>query len=67
MAEICNITGDESPLRRIKERAWNGGRPMSAQIEITYVCNLDCSFCYNVVDKEGDVVQEMRSEIEEKK
>jgi len=51
MAEICNITGDESPLRRIKERAWNGGRPMSAQIEITYVCNLDCSFCYNVVDK----------------
>jgi len=50
MPEVCNIAGEESPLLRIKQNRWNSGRPMSAQIEITYVCNLDCSFCYNVVD-----------------
>lgn len=50
MPEVCNIAGEESPLLRIKQRRWNSGQPMSAQIEITYVCNLDCSFCYNVVD-----------------
>ena len=50
MAEACNIVGEDSPLFRIKQRRWNNARPMAAQIEITYVCNLDCSFCYNVVD-----------------
>ncbi len=50
MPEDCNLTGAESPLRKIRETRWNAARPMSAQIEITYVCNLDCSFCYNVVD-----------------
>jgi AdoMet-dependent heme synthase len=51
MAESCNLTGEESPLLKIRQERWNAARPMSAQIEITYVCNLDCSFCYNVVDK----------------
>ena len=51
MADSCNIVGEDSPLLRIKQERWNTGRPMSAQIEITYVCNLDCTFCYNVVDK----------------
>ncbi len=50
MPEDCNLVGAESPLLKIRQERWNSARPMSAQIEITYVCNLDCTFCYNVVD-----------------
>jgi len=51
MPEDCNLTGVQSPLLKIRQERWNSARPMSAQIEITYVCNLDCTFCYNVVDR----------------
>lgn len=50
MPDDCNLAGAESPLLKIRQDRWNSARPMSAQIEITYVCNLDCTFCYNVVD-----------------
>jgi len=29
------------------KRAWNDNRLMSALLELTYACNLDCTFCYN--------------------
>ena len=29
------------------KRTWNDNRLMSALLELTYACNLDCSFCYN--------------------
>jgi MoaA/NifB/PqqE/SkfB family radical SAM enzyme len=29
------------------KRAWNDNRLMSVLLELTYACNLDCSFCYN--------------------
>ncbi len=52
MAEECNIVGEQSPLFEIKKARWNSARPMAAQIELTYACNLDCTFCYNIVDKD---------------
>ncbi|MGD8374970.1 MAG: radical SAM protein [Acidobacteriota bacterium] len=59
MAEECNIVGEESPLLEIKKQRWNAARPMSAQIELTFACNLDCTFCYNVVDKEQQELSTM--------
>jgi MoaA/NifB/PqqE/SkfB family radical SAM enzyme len=29
------------------KRAWNENRLMSVLLELTYACNLDCTFCYN--------------------
>ncbi len=29
------------------KRTWNDNRLMSAMLELTYACNLDCTFCYN--------------------
>jgi MoaA/NifB/PqqE/SkfB family radical SAM enzyme len=29
------------------KRAWNDNRLMSVLLELTYACNLDCTFCYN--------------------
>ena len=29
------------------KRSWNDNRLMSVLIELTYACNLDCTFCYN--------------------
>ena len=29
------------------KRSWNENRLMSALLELTYACNLDCTFCYN--------------------
>ncbi len=31
----------------LMERAYEQSRPVSAQLELTYKCNLLCSFCYN--------------------
>ncbi len=28
-------------------RAWTENRLMSVLLELTYACNLDCTFCYN--------------------
>jgi MoaA/NifB/PqqE/SkfB family radical SAM enzyme len=36
-----------NPLERIKSRSFNDAGPMSALIELTFVCNHACSFCYN--------------------
>ena len=29
------------------KRTWNENRLMSVMLELTYACNLDCTFCYN--------------------
>lgn len=34
-------------------RSWNGNHLMSVLLELTYACNLDCSFCYNDLALEG--------------
>ena len=36
--------------RRILAKEWNRGNPLSANIELTFRCNLKCDFCYNVDD-----------------
>ena len=36
------------------KRAWNDNRLVSALIELTYACNLDCSFCYNDLSMPGE-------------
>ena len=36
-----------SPLEHIKIRNFNRAVPMSALMELTFVCNHACSFCYN--------------------
>ena len=38
---------------RTVKRTWNDNRLMSALIELTYACNLDCSFCYNDLSLQG--------------
>jgi MoaA/NifB/PqqE/SkfB family radical SAM enzyme len=35
------------------KRTWNENRLMSALIELTYACNLDCVFCYNDLSLDG--------------
>lgn len=34
-------------------RSWNENRLMSALLELTYACNLDCVFCYNDLSLRG--------------
>ncbi|MFQ5766689.1 MAG: radical SAM protein [Acidobacteriota bacterium] len=36
--------------RRILANEWNQGHPLSANLELTFRCNLKCDFCYNVDD-----------------
>lgn len=36
-----------NPLTALMERAYDQARPVTAQLELTYKCNLLCSFCYN--------------------
>ncbi len=36
------------------KRSWNGNQLMSAMLELTYACNLDCTFCYNDLALEGE-------------
>lgn len=36
------------------KRSWNGNHLMSVLVELTYACNLDCSFCYNDLSLEGE-------------
>ncbi len=40
-----------SPLTRFIEGAYEQNRPISGQLELTYRCNLLCSFCYNSPQK----------------
>jgi len=35
------------------KRAWNHNRLMSVLLELTYACNLDCTFCYNDLSRSG--------------
>lgn len=35
------------------KRSWNENRLMTVLVELTYACNLDCSFCYNDVSLKG--------------
>lgn len=35
------------------KRSWNENRLMSVLLELTYACNLDCTFCYNDVTLDG--------------
>ena len=39
----------ENPLARLMLRAEQELRPVTALLELTYRCNLLCSFCYNVL------------------
>ncbi|MCA9529105.1 MAG: radical SAM protein [Myxococcales bacterium] len=34
-------------------RAWDDNRLTTAMLELTYACNLDCTFCYNDLGLEG--------------
>jgi MoaA/NifB/PqqE/SkfB family radical SAM enzyme len=34
-------------------KTWSGNILFSALVELTYRCNLDCSFCYNDIDSQG--------------
>ncbi len=36
-----------NPYQALMQRAWTADLPMSAMLELTYRCNLDCLFCYN--------------------
>lgn len=36
------------------KRAWNDNRLMSVLLELTYACNLDCTFCYNDLTLGGE-------------
>lgn len=40
-------------FRTSVERAWRENRLLSVLVELTYRCNLDCTFCYNDVAKKG--------------
>ena len=35
------------------KRSWNDNRLMSVLLELTYACNLDCTFCYNDASLDG--------------
>jgi MoaA/NifB/PqqE/SkfB family radical SAM enzyme len=35
------------------KRSWNDNRLMSVLLELTYACNLDCTFCYNDTSLDG--------------
>ena len=36
-----------TPLSRLMDQAYESARPVTVQLELTYKCNLLCSFCYN--------------------
>ncbi len=38
---------------RTVKRAWNENRLLTALLELTYACNLDCTFCYNDLALDG--------------
>lgn len=42
-----------SSLAEVTARAWRENRLLSALLELTYRCNLDCFFCYNDVSLQG--------------
>ncbi len=44
-----------NPLTRLKDRAYAEARPMTALCELTYKCNLLCSFCYNAPKKRAEM------------
>lgn len=41
-------------LARLMTAAWERNLPVSALIELTYRCNLDCFFCYNDLGLRGE-------------
>jgi MoaA/NifB/PqqE/SkfB family radical SAM enzyme len=49
------------------KRSWNENRLMSVLLELTYACNLDCSFCYNDLSLGGQrlSVQQYRELLED--
>jgi MoaA/NifB/PqqE/SkfB family radical SAM enzyme len=42
-----------SALGALTARAWRENRLLSALLELTYRCNLDCFFCYNDLGRRG--------------
>ncbi len=42
-----------TPLTRLYEKAFHARHPLWASIELTYTCNLACSFCYNPVQRKN--------------
>jgi MoaA/NifB/PqqE/SkfB family radical SAM enzyme len=36
-----------TPLSKLIDKAYDEARPLTAMLELTYKCNLLCSFCYN--------------------
>src|SRR5580765_1878235 len=44
-----------SPLAILIGRATMKSRPLFASMELTYVCNLHCFFCYNPVQRKDQV------------
>lgn len=44
-----------TPLSNMIERAFDEARPLNAQLELTYKCNLLCSFCYNSRPEKGEL------------
>ncbi len=42
-----------TPLTHLYEKALHARHPLWASIELTYTCNLACSFCYNPVQRKN--------------
>ncbi len=51
-----------TPLSEMINSAYTETRPISAQLELTYRCNLLCSFCYNAPKKRPQLDSEQWSE-----
>lgn len=42
-----------TPLTELIQKSFQRNHPVYASLELTYVCNLHCRFCYNPVQRKG--------------
>lgn len=42
-----------TPLTKLIQKSFQRNHPVYASLELTYVCNLHCRFCYNPVQRKG--------------
>lgn len=47
-----------NPLTALMDRAYEEARPVTALLELTYKCNLLCSFCYNAPKQKQELTAE---------
>jgi radical SAM protein with 4Fe4S-binding SPASM domain len=55
---MSTAPGQGSPYTRIIESAFAKAIPLSCQVEITYRCNHECTFCYNSPTGEAEMTTE---------